>query len=86
MDKASACLGDPREHLWLCGVGLAPSAGLCSLLKHCRDSLTLRVLKHRFGDGCLHVLQADLLPVLVGTPEIQCHFIDLLSSCIAAQE
>lgn len=48
--------------------------------------LTLRVFKHGLGDGQLQVLKADLLPVLAGTPESQCHFVDLLPSCIAAQE
>lgn len=46
--------------------------------------LTVRVVKDGSGDGRLQVLQADLLPVLAGSPQVQCHCVDLLPSCIAA--
>lgn len=73
-------VGGFLEQAWL------PVLGCGATRRAQLHGLTLRVFKHGLGDGWLQVLQADLLPVLAGTPQSQCHIVDLLPSCIAAQE
>lgn len=73
-------VGGFLEQAWLPVLGYGATGGAQL------HGLTLRVFKHGLGDGWLQVLQADLLPVLAGTPQSQCHIVDLLPSCIAAQE
>lgn len=73
-------VGGFLEQAWLPVLGCGATGGAQL------HGLTLRVFKHGLGDGWLQVLQADLLPVLAGTPQSQCHVVDLVPSCIAAQE
>lgn len=68
------------EQAWLLLLGCGATEGAQL------HGLTLRVFKHGLGDGWLQILQADFLPVLAGMPQSQSHVVDLLPSCIAAQE
>lgn len=48
--------------------------------------LTLGIFKHGFQNCCFQVLMADFLSILAGSPKVQSHLVNLLSSCVATEE
>ena len=45
--------------------------------------LTVWVVQHSLGNDQLQLLQADLLPIPVAAPRLQCHLVDLLTASVA---